>query len=540
MAGIIYINIMNRDQGNLSKQHISVWHDTNNDNSLLYSKLTENLTTDVVIVGGGIAGVTIAYNLSRQNLNVVLVEAGSIGSGETGRTTAHLVTALDDRYYELERIYGKEKTKLIHASHKEAIDFIEDTIKSENIDCDFLRLNGYLFQHPTDDDNSLEKEFNACKNAGLEVELKKGIPGTEFILKPCLEFKDQAQFHPLKYISGLCNAIKRNGGKIFTDTHAREISEEGIITDGDFKVNAKHVVVATNTPVNNKVVMHLKQYAYRTYVIGALIKKDYLPDALWWDTGNFDLNSDLAPYHYIRLQKYNEDFDLLICGGEDHPTGLPDADGKGISESNRYDLLEKWCRTFFPIKNIIYRWSGQVMEPMDCLAYIGHNPMDSKNIYIVTGDSGNGMTHGTISGLLIPDLILGRENKYEDIYSPSRFKIFKKGSVFFKEVAGGFVAYLKNKPDHPENENVYEIKTGEAKVVEIDKKKYGVFVDEKNELHFVSAECTHLKCIVNWNSDEKSWDCPCHGSRFDHLGNVLNGPANSPLKYYSEDEIIRD
>ena len=189
MAGIIYINIMNRDQGNLSKQHISVWHDTNNDNSLLYSKLTENLITDVVIVGGGIAGVTIAYNLSRQNLNVVLVEAGSIGSGETGRTTAHLVTALDDRYYELERIYGKEKTKLIHASHKEAIDFIEDTIRSESIDCDFLRLNGYLFQHPTDDDNSLEKEFNACKNAGLEVELKKGIPGTEFILKPCLEFK---------------------------------------------------------------------------------------------------------------------------------------------------------------------------------------------------------------------------------------------------------------------------------------------------------------------------------------------------------------
>jgi nitrite reductase/ring-hydroxylating ferredoxin subunit len=225
-------------------------------------------------------------------------------------------------------------------------------------------------------------------------------------------------------------------------------------------------------------------------------------------------------------------YDLLICGGEDHSTGLAKVDF--IPEENRYGLLEDWARTRFPIEDVIYHWSGQIMYPMDSLGYIGRNPMDKKNIYIVTGDSGNGITHGTIAGMLIPDLVTGRENNLEKIYDPSRFKLFKAGKVFFREFVGGFIAYLKNTPGHPEEVKISDIHKGEGKIIELAGEKYGAYCDMNNELHLVSAECTHLKCIVNWNNDEKSWDCPCHGSRFTYEGKVLNGPANEPLSYHKE------
>ncbi len=499
---------------------------------LSFSKLKMDERTDVVIVGGGIAGMTIAYRLTQQNKNVVVIEDGYLGSGETGRTTAHLTAALDDRYYNLESLFGEDDTKLIAESHKRAIDYIEEIVKKENIDCDFTRVKGYLFLNPSDKEDSLQKEYEACSKAGLEVELGNNIPGMIDGNRPCLIFNNQAQFHPLKYLKGLSEAIIKAGGKIYTETHAKNIDETGIKTDEGLSVFADHVVVATNTPVNNMVVMHLKQYAYRTYVVGLLVEKNSLPKALWWDTGDYDVNTNIPPYHYIRTQPFDDIHDLLICGGEDHATGL--ASHEAIPEENRYAMLEDWCRKHFSVKHLVSKWSGQVMEPMDSLAYIGHNPLDKENIYIVTGDSGNGMTHATIAGLLIPDLILNIENKWKKIYSPSRFKIFKAGNVFFKEVVGGITAYLKEKPKLTDTVKLSEIKTGEGKVIELDGKKYGAYADENNNLHLVKAECTHLKCIVNWNNDEKSWDCPCHGSRFSYTGKVLNGPANTDLFYFMD------
>ncbi|MBA3682902.1 MAG: FAD-binding oxidoreductase, partial [Bacteroidetes bacterium] len=297
--------------------HSSPWIDSMQ--PLAFRKLEENIETDVVIVGGGLAGISIAYCLVKSGKRVVIIEDGFIGSGETGRTTAHLVTALDDRYYELEKMFGEEKTKLIAESHKKAIDFIERTTHTEHIDCDFERLDGYLFLHPSDEIESLVREYNAATKAGLEIEQMVEIPGILDYNGPGLRFANQAQFHPLKYIKALCDVIQNNGGVIYTNTRAKEIDHTGIVTDSEFKVNAKHVVVATNTPVNNKVAMHLKQYAYRTYVIGAKIKKNSLPKALWWDTGNFEVNKDIPPYHYVRSQKLDAEHDLLIIGGEDHP-----------------------------------------------------------------------------------------------------------------------------------------------------------------------------------------------------------------------------
>jgi glycine/D-amino acid oxidase-like deaminating enzyme/nitrite reductase/ring-hydroxylating ferredoxin subunit len=522
-------NSQNTNAAFTSGKHMSYWLDSVA--PVKFESLKENISTDIVIVGGGITGVSIAYCLMQSGKKVVLVEDGNIGSGETGRTTAHLVCALDDRYYELERIYGEEDIRLIAESHKSAIDLIERTINYEKIECDFERLDGYLFLHPTDKEESLEKELKAAQKAGVEVVELPVTPGMKDVSR-CLKFYNQAQFHPMKYLHGLTKVIRERGGKIYTDTKAVKIDHTGITTEDGFEVKAEYVVVATNTPVNNKYVMHLKQYPYRTYVIGARVKKNSIAKALWWDTGDFSQNAEIPPYHYVRLQKLDNEYDLLICGGEDHPVGLVEDDK--VNEEDRYGLLEYWLRARFDIIDIVYQWSGQIMEPMDSLAYIGHNPKDEKNVFIATGDSGNGLTHGTIAGILITDLINGKQNPWEKIYDPSRFKIFTSGKTYFKELIGGMLNYLRQKPKDAKSVELQSILPGHGKIVELDGKKFGVYRDDKDQFHMVSAECTHLKCIIKWNNDEQSWDCPCHGSRFTVDGKVLNGPANKVLSYYSE------
>ncbi len=494
---------------------------------ITFEKLDENISVDVVIVGGGISGISIAYNLVRSGKTVAIVEDGNIGSGETGRTSAHLTAVLDERYYELQKIYGKEDTKLIAESHRKAIEFIETVVNTESIKCDFQKVPGYLFLHPTDKPETLEKELAAACESGLEVTELQDIPGIANVSGPCLRFSNQAQFHPLSYIRGLAKSIVNHGGKIFTNTHASEIDETGIVTKEGFRINAQHIVVTTNSPVNNKYMLHLRQSPYRTYLVGMRIRKDSVVDALWWDTGK---QGDSAnSYYYVRMQKMDDDFDIVLCGGEDHATGLSDVTDTPV-EADRYVKLEQWVRERFTVEDVIYKWSGQVLYPFDRLAYIGRNPTDKKNVYVVTGDSGNGLTYGTIAGMLITDLINERPNKYEKLYSPSRFKL-KAANVFVEELVGGLSSYLKKRPTHP-TDTIDELLPGEGKIVSIEGKKYGAYKDEANLLHIVAAECTHMGCIIKWNGDEKSWDCPCHGSRFSSKGTVLNGPANVDLQYH--------
>lgn len=522
-------SVSGQDPSITSGKNISFW--TDSVEPISFPPLERDIQTNVIIVGGGITGLSIAYSLIQSGQKVVLIEDGNIGSGETGRTTAHLVTALDDRYYHLESLYGEEATRLIADSQKTAIDFIERTVKTHAIDCDFERLDGYLFLHPTDKRDSLANEHKALLRSGVEAVELPLTPGLTDIT-PCIKFYDQAQFHPLKYLKGLCDTIRKMGGQIYTDTHADKIDSEGVVTSSGYKISAENIVIATNSPVNNKFVMHLKQYAYRTYVIGARIKKGSIPKALWWDTGDFKANSKIPPYHYVRTHQLDDTYDLLICGGEDHPVGMTDENR--ISEEDHYSLLEYWVRQRFPIVDIIYQWSGQVLEPMDSLAYIGRNPIDKDNIFIATGDSGNGMTNGTIAGIIISDLINGKENPWGKLYDPGRFKLFSAGNVFFSEVVGGTIAYLKNKPHDVKSIELANIPVEEGRIVELDGRKVAAYKDKNHVLHVVGAECTHLKCIVKWNNSEKSWDCPCHGSRFMVDGKVVNGPANNDLPYYSE------
>jgi glycine/D-amino acid oxidase-like deaminating enzyme/nitrite reductase/ring-hydroxylating ferredoxin subunit len=513
--------------------HSTYWLDTKK--TLPFPKLKQNLQTEVVIIGGGIAGITAAYCLSRAGKKVVLLEDGEIGGGETGRTTAQLVTALDERYFTLEKRFGKRKTRFIAQSHVKAINFVEKTIRSENIDCDFERLDGFLFLHPTDKKETIEKELEAAIAAGLEVTKLENIPGIKTDHGPCIRFSKQAQIHPLKYLNGLCFSILEREGQLFTNTHVAEIDKTGIITDEGFVVTADHVVMATYSPIKIKYGLNLKQNAYRSYVIGAKIKRGDIPDipkALWWDTGDQEIKSSaVAPYHYVRIQKLDDENDLLIVGGEDHSTGM--VTDKNIPETKRYDLLEKWVRERFPVKDVPYKWSGQIMEPVDGLAFIGKISMEHKSVFVATGFSGNGMTYGTMAGMLITDLINGKKNRLEDIYSPSRFNLIRAGKIFIEKIVEQFKAYMNPKLKDKDTEDWLEkIQPLEGKVVVMGGIKYGVYRDDKNFLHLVSTECTHLQCTVKWNPDEKSWDCPCHGSRFSYKGKVINGPANISLHYH--------
>ncbi|HYI97936.1 MAG TPA: FAD-dependent oxidoreductase [Bryobacteraceae bacterium] len=490
------------------------------------SPLTEETRTNVCIVGAGIAGLTTAYLLSRDGLAVTVLDDGVIAGGETGRTTAHLSFALDDRFQELERLHGERGSRLAAESHRAAVDRIEQIVKEEEIDCEFSRLDGYLFLAPGEGRDDLEEELEAAHRAGLtDVKMidKAPIPGYD--TGSALLFPSQGQFHPVKYLDGLARAILRNGGQIHTRSHVENVKggENPYlkVKDGP-KVHAHQIVVATNTPVNDWVTIHTKQAPYRTYVIGILVPKGTVPTALYWDTQD--------PYHYVRLQSHSEKNDVLIVGGEDHKTG------QAHDTDARFDRLEAWARQVFPHLGLVeYRWSGQVMEPVDGLAFIGHNPGD-ENVYIATGDSGHGMTHGTIAGMLISDLIQSRDNEWAKLYDPAR-RTLRAAGEFAKEnlnVARQYVDLVTAGDVNDED----EIPRGSGAIVRRGLEKIAIYKDETGLTHEFSAICPHLGCVVDWNDTEKSWDCPCHGSRFSALGKVVNGPANVDLSPAEQEDTI--
>lgn len=471
----------------------------------------------VCVVGAGIAGMTTAYLLARAGKSVVVLDDGPIGGGMTGRTTAHLVTALDDRYFELETLHGEKGARLAAQSHAASIDQVERIVTEEKIDCEFERLDGYLFVPPGESKEILDRELEAARRAGLtDLEIVERAPIESYDTGKALRFPRQAQFHPLKYLAGLARAIERNGGRIYTQTHAQKIEggDQALIETSDARVvTADAVVVATNTPVNDRFEIHTKQAAYLTYVIGARVPTGSVTRALFWDTPH--------PYHYLRIESA-DGYDVLISGGEDHKSGQKD------DANARFATLERWTRRRFPMMTEIeFRWSGEVMEPVDGLAFIGRNPMDHDNVFIATGDSGNGMTHGTIAGMLITDLILGKANDWAALYDPSR-KTLRAVGKFLKENINVAEQYA-DLVTPGEVDSPAEIAPGSGKIIRRGLKKIAAYKDDAGSVHELSAVCPHLGCIVDWNTLENTWDCPCHGSRYDALGQVIMGPANSNL-----------
>lgn len=509
----------------------SLWSDTA-DVPEYAPLLVAETRTDVCVVGAGIAGLTTAYLLSKAGRQVVLVDDGPVGGGASGRTTAHLSFALDDRYFVLEQVHGEDGARIAAESHMAAVDRIEQIVQLENIDCDFVRLDGYLFPGHDSTGAELERERDAAQRAGIAgVELLRGLPLERLGDAPALRFPRQAQFHILKYLAGLARAAAAAGAHIHTGQamHVLDIQDGG--DDGECRVTTAsgttiicdHVCVCTNASIAERFGVHTKQAAYRSYVVAIRVPRGRVPLALYWDTAD--------PYHYVRLQSLasegargSGEYDALIVGGEDHRTGHSE------EAEARWHRLEQWARERFPgLEEVTHRWSGQIVEPFDFLTFAGRS-QGSERILEITGDSGHGMTHATIGAMILHDLVHGRENAWAELYEPGRARISRASAAEFLRENLTVAKHYREHFTSAEVDSVEAIPPGEGRLLRRGGHKIAAYRDEHGAVHERSAVCTHLKCIVHWNGTEGSWDCPCHGSRFDPLGNVLNGPAARPLE----------
>jgi glycine/D-amino acid oxidase-like deaminating enzyme/nitrite reductase/ring-hydroxylating ferredoxin subunit len=480
--------------------------------------LDSDETADVVVIGSGIAGLSVAYELAARGKSVVVVDRGPIGKGMTSRTTAHLTAQCDDGFDKLIGRRGEETARLWYQSQAACIDRIEAIQKHLEINCAFRRLDGHLFLAPETNPEMLDAEYDATKNVGMPVERETGVPFQGKDKTPSLRYRGQATFHPLMYLSGLASAIRDKGGRIYADTVIEGVEEDGNGVTAKARghvVKARYAVVATNSPINDKYAIHTKQAPYRTYAMAFALPKGALPDGLYWDT--------LEAYHYVRLHP-RDDSDVLIVGGCDHKSGeANDAD-------RRFSHLTRWMRDLLPqTGRELHRWSGQIQDPIDYCGFIGLNPGD-KRTYVVTGDSGQGITHGAVAGMLIRDLIVEGNSPWQAVYDPGRVPL-KSAGTFLSEnltAAKSFAQYVAP----GEKSSWDELKPGEGAIVRSGLSKVAAYRDDQGKLHLRSAACSHLGCHLHWNAFERCWDCPCHGSQFAPDGTALNGPAFKPLEVF--------
>lgn len=496
----------------------SLWNIANK-RELSYLKLDKNIDIDVLIIGGGITGITTALQLVEAGKKIAIVDAHKISEGTTGFSTGNLYIPIQNFLQTIYGKFGKEATKLLINSRKEAIDFIENVIQSKSIDCNFLRRPLYIFTTEKQKIKIVEKELNILKEFGIAAENTNELP-IAIKSKKAIKIEHQARFNPFQYINELAAYLASRGCQIFEHTTVTDIGEEKdhcIVHANDRIIKAKNVVIATHLPIGiNKT--HFLAYAYRSYAIAAKLNHDSYPNGNFW---HIDAPFFASSTHNV----YSDELDTLIVSGCHHKTGQ-------ANSQQQYDLVENYLRNNFAIKEITQCWSAQHYRPADNVPYIGLASTDSKRTYIATGFSTDGLTYGTVAGLLLSDLILNKTNPWAKLYRTNRFKPFASLSQFSKENLNVMCQYLKDYPENVEGKNYKDVKPEEGKIIAIDKQKYAVYCDKNGAMHIVSAVCTHMKCIVKWNNAEKSWDCPCHGSRFTVDGNVIEGPAVKPLQKY--------
>ena len=476
---------------------------------------------DVAVIGSGIAGISTAYELCKWGKSVIVVDRGRICGGMTSRTSAHLAPLCDDLVSEMTKIKGKEATKLFCDSQAAAVDRIEEIQKKEKINCDFRRLDGYLFQGRDMPADVIDQEMDAVREVGAPVHRLVGVPLKGCENRNALRYPRQATFHPLKYLAGVAKACSESGVTFFRDSPVKEVTEDnGVVTVKTARgvIRAQHAVVATNSSISDRFAIHTKTAPYRTYVITFEIKRGALPDALYWDTED--------PYHYVRLQPGPANTDYVLIGGEDHKSGEAD------DADERFRKLEAWARGLIPdLGKETHSWSGQVLDTIDYAGFIGRDP-GGKNVYVAMGDSGQGLTHGVAGAMLNAGLIMGEDHPWKDIYSPGRIPL-KAAKNFMAEN----VTALKSFAEYVapgEIGSLDELKRGNGAIVRRGLEKIAAYRDDAGALHLNSASCTHVGCHLHWNSFETCWDCPCHGSMFDVEGQPINAPAIGPLAKVKE------
>lgn len=469
---------------------------------------------DVLVVGGGITGLTTALLLQEQGKKCILAEAYNIGFGTSGGTTAHLNTMLDTPYYQIEDDFGTDSARLVQAAAQEAISLIHNLSSRYAIDCDFEYKQGFLFAQNKDEEHELEKIVDGAQRAGVAISMTDILDLPMPYTRACV-FEHQAQFNIGKYLVGVAKAFEQLGGVILHNCMVSDvIPDEYFSAETNLGVlMAKNVVYATHIPPGINL-LHFRCAPYRSYACAFTLKSGKYPADLLYDLKD--------PYHYIRTQKINGK-EYIIAGGCDHKTGHNDNTEQSFRE------LEAYVRHHFDVEHIDYKWSSQYYSSADGLPYIGLLP-GHDDIYTATGFIGNGMVYGAISGKIIADQIVGIESPYTDLFRPSRIKPIAGFTEFVKENADVISKFIGMRFSYEQVSSLVELAPGDALLADWEGNKVALYKDEHGKVFAVDPVCPHAGCLVAWNSAEKSWDCPCHGGRYAPDGCWLTGPAKKGLQ----------
>ncbi|MGN6508012.1 MAG: FAD-dependent oxidoreductase [Chitinophaga sp.] len=471
---------------------------------------------DVIIAGGGITGISTALLLAERGKRCLVLEARELCFGTTGGTTAHINTLLDTPYLTIEKNFGKDAAKDVAQAVQEALLLIRSNVSRFHIDCGFSEANAYLFAQNGEQDKSLEQLLTATVLTGIEAAYTDDIP-VPISFTTAMRVSGQAQFHPVRYVFALARAFESLGGAILQHTRVTgvESSADGVTVETEQgRFAAKDLIYATHIPPGVNL-LHLRCVPYRSYAMAVRLKNGAYPA---------DLSYDMAdPYHYYRTQVVDGE-PYLIAGGKDHKTGETD------NASSHFLQLESHLRKYFDIADISYQWSSQYFEPADGLPYIGQLPGAQDHIYTATGFGGNGMIYSSVAAILLRDLITRGTAQFEKLFDPNRLKPVAGFKSFIGHNADVVKQFVNKLLPHEELAQLADMAPGEGKVVTYEGDKIAIYKDAKGAIHTISPVCTHLQCEVKWNNAELSWDCPCHGARYDADGHVLNGPASEGLE----------
>lgn len=485
-----------------------------------YPSLNDNVTTEFAVIGGGIVGIITAYRLAKAGKDVTLIDSGKLISGVTGNTTAKLSAQHSLLYSELIKTFNEDKARLYYDANMDGIQFVKETAETLSIDCDFEEKEAVVYATSQKGKKQIEKEANAYESLSINGYLTNGqVSDLPFPTEAALTMVEQAQFHPVKFLSKLAEEITRLGGKIYQDTRAVSLLKQktAVLTEHGSVIDCQKVMVTTHYPFNDfKGLYFSKLTIKRSYALVAEVDGT-IPEQMYI--------SAESPTRSLRTVKDESGKPLLLIGGESHQTGK-----SSVPTQEHYDNLKAYGKEYFSLRSVLNHWSAQDMTTLDKLPYIGQMTRTSKDVYVATGFNKWGMAMGATAGKILSDLVLEKPNAYTDLFKPTRNKFKLKDATQYtkKNVSVGkdLVWTKAKRPDKTPD----DLKADQGGIVSVNGKKLGGYRDKEGALHLIKTTCTHMGCGLEWNDGERSWDCPCHGSRFSYSGDVLNGPAVKPLK----------